>query len=255
MDTPTGALSLAGMSRMGCAFRRLQLIAVIDCCLIDRKHELATTTFVAGLRQAGVVAPLVLDGPMNGAAFRDPDPQVGSYSGEPHSPPRFENGGQDDPAERASAGGSGQRGADRGKPLRHRGHRRGRASDGSAEAMAAGPEGSRAGRRADSRPPTHLRVGGGDGRREPADGGADPWSHPGTDHGGLRSPCRRAPCRNRREDRKHHRRGDEFSYRATAFASPRPPQARPLDLTSGCAGPEPPRNSGKDISRQYAHPM
>lgn len=29
-----------------------------------------TTTFVAGLRQAGVVAPLVLDGPMNGAAFR-----------------------------------------------------------------------------------------------------------------------------------------------------------------------------------------
>ena len=29
-----------------------------------------TTTFVAGLRQAGVVAPLVLDGPMNGTAFR-----------------------------------------------------------------------------------------------------------------------------------------------------------------------------------------
>ena len=29
-----------------------------------------TTTFVAGLRQAGVVAPLVLDGPMTGAAFR-----------------------------------------------------------------------------------------------------------------------------------------------------------------------------------------
>ena len=29
-----------------------------------------TTTFIAGLRQAGVVAPLVLDGPMNGAAFR-----------------------------------------------------------------------------------------------------------------------------------------------------------------------------------------
>ena len=32
--------------------------------------HLKTTTFVAGLRQAGVVAPLVLDGPMNGAAFR-----------------------------------------------------------------------------------------------------------------------------------------------------------------------------------------
>jgi transposase len=29
-----------------------------------------TTTFVAGLRQHGVVAPLVLDGPMTGAAFR-----------------------------------------------------------------------------------------------------------------------------------------------------------------------------------------
>ena len=29
-----------------------------------------TTTFIAGLCQAGVVAPLVLDSPMNGAAFR-----------------------------------------------------------------------------------------------------------------------------------------------------------------------------------------
>jgi transposase len=29
-----------------------------------------TTTFVAGLRQSGIVAPLVLDGPMTGAAFR-----------------------------------------------------------------------------------------------------------------------------------------------------------------------------------------
>lgn len=29
-----------------------------------------TTTFLAGLRQDGVVAPLVLDGPMTGAAFR-----------------------------------------------------------------------------------------------------------------------------------------------------------------------------------------
>ena len=29
-----------------------------------------TTTFIAGLRQSGVVAPLVLDGPMTGAAFR-----------------------------------------------------------------------------------------------------------------------------------------------------------------------------------------
>jgi transposase len=29
-----------------------------------------TTTFVAGLRQRGIVAPLVLDGPMTGAAFR-----------------------------------------------------------------------------------------------------------------------------------------------------------------------------------------
>ena len=29
-----------------------------------------TTTFVAGLRQSGVIAPLVLDGPMTGLAFR-----------------------------------------------------------------------------------------------------------------------------------------------------------------------------------------
>jgi transposase len=29
-----------------------------------------TTTFVAGLRQSGVIAPLVLDGPMTGRAFR-----------------------------------------------------------------------------------------------------------------------------------------------------------------------------------------
>jgi transposase len=29
-----------------------------------------TTTFVAALRQSGVIAPLVLDGPMTGAAFR-----------------------------------------------------------------------------------------------------------------------------------------------------------------------------------------
>jgi transposase len=29
-----------------------------------------TTTFIAGLRQTGIVAPLVLDGPMTGAAFR-----------------------------------------------------------------------------------------------------------------------------------------------------------------------------------------
>jgi transposase len=29
-----------------------------------------TTTFVAGLRQTGLIAPLVLDGPMTGAAFR-----------------------------------------------------------------------------------------------------------------------------------------------------------------------------------------
>jgi transposase len=28
-----------------------------------------TTTFVAGLRQTGIVAPLVLDGPMTGPAF------------------------------------------------------------------------------------------------------------------------------------------------------------------------------------------
>jgi transposase len=29
-----------------------------------------TTTFIAGLRQSGVIAPMVLDGPMNGPAFR-----------------------------------------------------------------------------------------------------------------------------------------------------------------------------------------
>jgi transposase len=29
-----------------------------------------TTTFIAGLRQTGIVAPLVLDGPITGVAFR-----------------------------------------------------------------------------------------------------------------------------------------------------------------------------------------
>lgn len=29
-----------------------------------------TTTFVAGLRNAGMVAPMVLDGPINGAPFQ-----------------------------------------------------------------------------------------------------------------------------------------------------------------------------------------
>ena len=29
-----------------------------------------TSTFIAGLRQSGIIAPLVLDGPMTGAAFR-----------------------------------------------------------------------------------------------------------------------------------------------------------------------------------------
>jgi DDE superfamily endonuclease len=29
-----------------------------------------TTTFVAGLRSTGIIAPLVLDGPMTGEAFR-----------------------------------------------------------------------------------------------------------------------------------------------------------------------------------------
>ena len=29
-----------------------------------------TTTFIAGLRQAGIIAPLVLDGPMTGITFR-----------------------------------------------------------------------------------------------------------------------------------------------------------------------------------------
>jgi DDE superfamily endonuclease len=29
-----------------------------------------TTTFIAGLKQSGIVAPLVLDGPMTGPAFR-----------------------------------------------------------------------------------------------------------------------------------------------------------------------------------------
>jgi hypothetical protein len=29
-----------------------------------------TTTVIAGLRQSGIVAPLVLDGPMTGDAFR-----------------------------------------------------------------------------------------------------------------------------------------------------------------------------------------
>src|SRR5207237_10083176 len=29
-----------------------------------------TTTFIAGLRQSGIIAPMVLDGPITGAAFR-----------------------------------------------------------------------------------------------------------------------------------------------------------------------------------------
>jgi transposase len=33
-------------------------------------HHWRTTTLVAGLRQTGVIAPLVLDGPMTGTAFR-----------------------------------------------------------------------------------------------------------------------------------------------------------------------------------------
>jgi hypothetical protein len=33
-------------------------------------HHWRTTTFIAGLRQTGIVAPLVLDGPMTGLAFR-----------------------------------------------------------------------------------------------------------------------------------------------------------------------------------------
>lgn len=35
-----------------------------------RPARLRTTTFVAGLRSTGVIAPLVLDGPMTGEAFR-----------------------------------------------------------------------------------------------------------------------------------------------------------------------------------------
>ena len=44
--------------------------AVEDGHLAAHARAVPRGTFVAGLRQAGVVAPMVLDGPMNGVAFR-----------------------------------------------------------------------------------------------------------------------------------------------------------------------------------------
>ena len=41
------------------------------CLVADVPHgHWRTTTLVAGLRQAGIVAPLVLNGPLTGIAFR-----------------------------------------------------------------------------------------------------------------------------------------------------------------------------------------
>jgi len=40
---------------------------LVDAAPFGHRH---TTTFIAGLRSTGVVAPLVLDGPMTGKAFR-----------------------------------------------------------------------------------------------------------------------------------------------------------------------------------------
>ena len=37
---------------------------------VSKTHQRETTAYVAGLRQSEVVAPLVLDGPMNGEVFR-----------------------------------------------------------------------------------------------------------------------------------------------------------------------------------------
>src|SRR3546814_2576259 len=38
-------------------------------CIASVPHGLKSTTFIAGLRHDSISAPLVLDGPMNGAAF------------------------------------------------------------------------------------------------------------------------------------------------------------------------------------------
>ena len=44
------------------------------------------TTFVAGLRETGIIAPLVLDGPMTGKVFRadnEPEASLGLYVPQP----------------------------------------------------------------------------------------------------------------------------------------------------------------------------
>ena len=82
-------------------------------------------------------------------------------------------------------------GARKGEHLHH-GCPRGRASKGSTEALAAGAEGRRARGRADPRPQIYVRVGGGYGWGEPADGGEDPGPRPGPNDRTLRPPCGRS---------------------------------------------------------------
>ena len=118
----------------------------------------------------------------------------GAYPGRPDSPAGFQDRSQDDPAERAGAGGSGRRQACGRKPLRCRRDRRGCASDGFAEALAAGAQGGRAARCAHPRLAPHVRFRGGNGGRELADGGADPGPYASADDRALRPYRRRSPA-------------------------------------------------------------
>ena len=69
-----------------------------------------------------------------------------------------------------------------------------RASDRSAEAVAAGAQGGRARRCAHPRSPSHVCLGGGDGGRELADGWENPRPHQSPDHRALRPSRRRSPA-------------------------------------------------------------
>jgi transposase len=62
LDETGAATNLA--RRYGRSPRGARLVAAVP------HGHWRTTTLIAGLRQSGIVAPLVLDGPMTGAAFR-----------------------------------------------------------------------------------------------------------------------------------------------------------------------------------------